>query len=81
MKDTTDNYIAVFVPVTWLCQLKYQIFLNRRLSPTSDSPPPVLIGLSPLQLKKSVSKHNARPREASPLSGEGGVSGLGQASI
>ncbi len=35
---TTFSHITVFGPVTWLCQLKCQISLNRQFSPTRGSP-------------------------------------------
>ncbi len=46
-------YYCFFGPVTQLCCLKYQIFLNRQLSLARGSSPPALIKKTSLQSSKS----------------------------
>ncbi len=77
-KTPNTTTFLIFGPVTWCCWLKCRIFLNRQLRPAHGSPKPSahwIITFSTGEI--TVSKHDARPREPSPPSGVGGVSGLG----
>ncbi len=77
IKGITYSHITVLGPVTWLCQLKCWIFLDRQPSPAHDSPAQHSLDNHLFKQRNHSFTAQCQTEGIIPLSGVARVSGLG----